>query len=110
MLRFIAEPSNSRELLKSGLDGLVGVVELLLQRVEHRLDLVGGVADAPQGAALVLHGPPGDEVLGDRAGPEHRVELAGDTGLLGTEDLDVGPPEDRKSTRLNYSHSCATRM
>src|SRR3954463_8198054 len=85
-----ATVQSSWEFLASSLDGLVGVVELHLEGVQDALDLVGGVADAPQCAALSLHGPAADEVLGDGPEAEHGVQLAGDLRLLPAEDLDVG--------------------
>src|SRR5215213_351698 len=59
------------------LDGVVGVGEGLLGRVEHGLHLVQLLTDTPQRPALAVHGPAGDQPLGDGAEPEQPVELFG---------------------------------
>jgi hypothetical protein len=58
--------------------------------VEDGLHLVQLLPDAPQRPAFALHGPAGDQVLGDRAEPEQPVEFLGDGEVLAVEDFDVG--------------------
>ena len=73
-----------------GLDGVVGVGEGLLGGVQHGLHLVQLLPDTPQGAAFAVHGPAGDQVLGDGAETEESVEFFGDGEVLAVEDLDIG--------------------
>ena len=71
-------------------DGVVGERQGGLEGVQDGVDLVLLVPDAPQGAALALQGPPGDDVAGDRAQAEEVLEVGGDAVVLAVEDLDVG--------------------
>ncbi|MDN5797964.1 MAG: hypothetical protein L0H79_19770 [Intrasporangium sp.] len=61
--------------------------------MQDGLDFVGLFADAPDGSAFAVHGPPGDEVSGDGSQAEEGLELVGDGGVLAVEDLDVGQVE-----------------
>src|SRR5665647_3658883 len=59
--------------LRSRFDCVVCKSQVELERVQHGLDLVHLLADAPQGPTLALHPPAGDEVLGDGAEPEQAL-------------------------------------
>ena len=83
----------SWELLRSPVEGVVGVGEGQFGGVEDGLDLVLLVADAPQGAAFALHRPARDEVLGDLPESEEAFEFGGDGLVLAVEDFDVGQVE-----------------
>jgi hypothetical protein len=54
--------------------------------VQHGLDLVVPVADAPDGAPDAGQRPPGDEVAGNGA----KAEVVGDGRVLAVQNLDVG--------------------
>jgi hypothetical protein len=73
-----------------GFDGLVGVGEGLLGGVENGLHLVQLLPDTPQRPAFAVHGPAGDQVLGDGAEAEESVEFFGNGEVLAVEDLNVG--------------------
>ena len=78
----------------SPVDGLVGVGEALLEGGEEGLHLEAAVADHPQGSALGLHGPAGDELLVEGGEAEEVAELAGDVGVLAEQDAGVGEVEE----------------
>ena len=71
-----------------GFDGFVGVGEGLLEGVQHGLHLVQLLPDTPQGTPFAVHGPAGDQILGDGAEAEESVEFFGDGEVL-AEDFDI---------------------
>src|SRR3546814_6965653 len=72
------------------------------------VEIEPGVIDAP--GAVGQHPPPGDREA-VRLQPErlHQRHVVAPAAVMIARDL-AGVALDRKSTRLNYSHECATRM